>query len=133
MIPLLEQKPHSIVIANRTISKAEELAVHFDVEAAAFDALPPHYFDVVINATSGSLSGAISPVDAEVLAAAELVYDMMYGSEPTPFLRFAKAAGAHNIADGLGMLVAQAAFSYLLWRGFMPDIRPVIALMREGN
>ena len=133
MIPLLEQKPHSIVIANRTISKAEELAVHFDVEAAAFDALPPHYFDVVINATSGSLSGAISPVDAEVLAAAELVYDMMYGSEPTPFLRFAKAAGAHNIADGFGMLVAQAAFSYLLWRGFMPDIRPVIALMREGN
>ena len=58
---------------------------------------------------------------------------MMHGSEPTPFLRFAKAAGAHNIADGLGMLVAQAAFSYLLWRGFMPDIRPVIALMREGN
>ena len=131
--PLLEQKPDSIIIANRTEATAHELAQRFGIEAAAFDSLPERHFDIIINATSGSLSGDVSPVSAGVLAGAELVYDMMYGDEPTPFLQFAQAAGAQNLADGLGMLVAQAAFSYSLLRGFMPDIRPVVGLVREGK
>ena len=130
--PLLAQKPRQLVIANRTLANAQALAAHVEVEAQPLEALLPGQFEVIINATSGSLSGVVSPVAAEVLAGAELVYDLMYASEPTPFLQYAKAAGAKQTADGLGMLVAQAAFAYSLWRGFMPDIAAVVALMLEG-
>ena len=84
----------------------------------------------MINATSGSLNGDLPPLADAVLAKAELVYDMMYAAAPTPFLAHARACGAAAVADGLGMLVAQAAAAYALWRGFSPEIAPVVAQIR---
>lgn len=131
--PLLEQSPQSLTIANRTFSKAQALADEFGIEAAELGRLPPNYYDIIINGTSGSLSGQVPDVRPNVFGKCILAYDMVYGSEPTAFLTFAQNAGAQHIADGLGMLVAQAAFSYELWRGFAPEIRPVIEWMKHGR
>ena len=132
VLPLLEAKPARLVIANRTVAKAQELAAVFGVEAGALDALPAGGFEVVINATSGGLQGEAPAVAGAVLSACELVYDMVYAREATAFMRFAAAAGAARTADGFGMLVEQAAESYALWRGFRPDTRPVLAALRAG-
>ncbi|OSI13426.1 shikimate dehydrogenase [Neisseria canis] len=131
--PLLEQSPQSLTIANRTFSKAQALADEFGIEAAELGRLPPNYYDIIINGTSGSLSSQVPDVRPNVFGKCILAYDMVYGSEPTAFLTFAQNAGAQHIADGLGMLVAQAAFSYELWRGFAPEIRPVIEWMKHGR
>ncbi|MDO1509904.1 MULTISPECIES: shikimate dehydrogenase [unclassified Neisseria] len=130
---LLEQQPASITIANRTETKAEELAACFGVQTASLNSLPANYFDIVINGTSGGLSGALPDVDAAVFGACELAYDMVYGEAARVFLDFAHNAGARQTADGLGMLVGQAAYAYRLWRGFEPDIKPVIRYMREAG
>jgi len=140
LAPLLEYEPGMLTIANRTVEKALRLAETFrrkPVAAASvlcglrFEELAGHRFDLVINATSTSLHGELPPLPAGVLSADALAYDMMYGKDPTPFLAFAAANGA-STADGLGMLVEQAAESFLLWRGVMPDTAPVIALLRGG-
>ena len=89
-------------------------------------------YDVIINGTSGSLSGDKLPLTDSLFATCELAYDMAYGNQATVFMQQAAAAGAKQTADGLGMLVAQAAFSYQLWRGFSPDIRSVTELMRQS-
>ncbi|MEO8003832.1 MAG: shikimate dehydrogenase [Betaproteobacteria bacterium] len=136
--PLLEYEPAILTIANRTVDKALKLAEMFRRKPAAaasvlsglsYGDLAGHHFDVVINATSTSLQGGMPPLPAEALAAGSLAYDMMYGVAPTPFLAFAQAKGA-RVADGLGMLVEQAAESFLLWRGVRPQTAPVIALLR---
>ena len=129
--PILAQQPASLSIANRTLSKAETLATEFGINALSFNQLPVHHYDIVINGTSGSLHGEIPAIAPEVLSQCELAYDMVYGNQPTAFLRFAQTHGAQHIADGLGMLVAQAAYAYQLWRGFAPDIVPVVQYMRE--
>lgn len=131
--PLLEQSPQNLTIANRTFSKAQALADEFGIEAAELDRLAPNHYDIIINGTSGSLSGQVPDIGSDVFGKCILAYDMVYGSEPTAFLTFAENAGAQHIADGLGMLVAQAAFSYELWRGFAPEIRPVIEWMKHGR
>jgi len=95
-----------------------------------FGELAGHHFDLVINATSSSLQGELPPLPQDAFAAGALAYDMMYGSTPTPFLAFAAAHGAKT-SDGLGMLVEQAAESFLLWRGVRPITAPVIALLRN--
>ena len=88
-------------------------------------------FDVVINATSASLSGALPlPQDAAIFASDALAYDMMYGKAPTVFLRWAGQHGAARTCDGLGMLVEQAAESYVQWRGVLPPAAPVMAQLR---
>ena len=97
------------------------------------DELPAAGFDIIINATSGSLSGQVPAIAPAVFAQCELAYDMAYGREPTAFMRFAAEAGAGRSADGLGMLVEQAAESYRLWRGFTPDAAPVLAALRAGE
>lgn len=127
--PLLEQAPAELVIANRTPSRAEQLAQLFDgrVRPCGFDALDAP-FDVVINATAASLAGELPPLPPQVFGAGALAYDMMYGRD-TPFLAFARAHGA-DTADGLGMLVEQAAEAFFLWRGVRPDTAPVIAALR---
>jgi shikimate dehydrogenase len=84
----------------------------------------------VINATSTSLQGELPPLPADTFAADALAYDMMYGTALTPFLAFASAHGAKT-SDGLGMLVEQAAESFLLWHGVRPETAPVIALLRN--
>ena len=127
--PLLDQTPAEFVIANRTVSRAQELADLFGrgVRACGFDALDKP-FDLVINATAASLAGELPPLSPRVFSAATLAYDMMYGLD-TPFLDFARSHGAAT-ADGLGMLVEQAAEAFYLWRGVRPDTAPVIAALR---
>lgn len=131
--PLLEQQPTALVIANRTVSRAQELAELFDamnrrgVTACSFDAADGR-FDLVINATAASLAGELPPLSPRIFGAGTLAYDMMYGRD-TPFLSFARQHGAAT-ADGLGMLVEQAAEAFALWRGVRPDTAPVIASLR---
>lgn len=133
ILPLLEQRPAELVIANRTSSRAEELAAQFaasgPITACSFDQLEDG-FDVVVNATSASLSEALPPLQNSVFAADALAYDMMYGKEPTVFLRFAASLGMRT-RDGLGMLVEQAAESFTVWRGVRPDTAPVLAQLRS--
>lgn len=127
--PLLEQQPAALVIANRTVDRARELAALFDrdVRACGFDTLDTP-FDLVINATAASLAGELPPLSPQLFTPDTLAYDMMYGRD-TPFLAFARAQGAAT-ADGLGMLVEQAAEAFYLWRGVRPDTAPVIASLR---
>jgi shikimate dehydrogenase len=135
--PLLKQNPAVLVIANRTVAKAKELSQTFaqfgKVEAIGYDDLVGKRFDVVINGTSASLKGEMPPLPVNLFANNAVAYDMMYGDKPTPFLEWAMLHGAAIAADGLGMLVEQAAESYLLWRGVRPDTRPVIQQLRKGG
>lgn len=133
LLPLLDQQPAEIVIANRTLDKAHLLVQEFSaphgvLRASPFDALDG-MFDVVINATSASLEQALPPVPAACFGGATLAYDMMYGRDATPFMRLAASHGA-TVRDGLGMLVEQAAESFFVWRGVRPDTAPVHQALR---
>jgi len=134
ILPILEQGPAELVIANRTVAKAQELATYFaqhgPVSARAFAALQGP-FDIIINATSASLADDLPPIPAAVFSAGALAYDMMYGKEPTVFMRFAAQHGA-SVRDGLGMLVEQAAESFHIWRGVRPDTAEVFVALRAG-
>lgn len=133
--PLLEEKPAQVVIANRTVEKAEELVKNFhdlgDVRAKSFAQLEGDVFDLVINGTSASMQGELPPLPTNLLAAQACCYDMMYGAEPTIFLAWAKNQGATQIADGLGMLIGQAAEAFYLWRQIRPEVVPVITALRR--
>ncbi len=133
--PLLEQQPARLVLANRTPEKAQLLARSFrgGLEASAYAALAGRQFDLVVNATSASLAGALPPLPPGVFARGALAYDMMYGRGETPFLAFARSEGAALFADGLGMLVEQAAESFFVWRGVRPDTAPVLTLLRRAT
>lgn len=132
--PLLEQSPKKIFIANRTVEKAKNLAQAFsregNIEAVAFDQIPWHSFDLIINGTSASLAGEVPHIPAATIGDQTRCYDMMYGKELTPFLQWAKANGCNRLADGLGMLVEQAAESFRLWRGVKPETGAVIESLR---
>ncbi|HQS57160.1 MAG: shikimate dehydrogenase [Gallionellales bacterium 35-53-114] len=123
----------AIIISNRTMDKAEQLAAEFEgygtVFAKSYAALAGQQFDIVINATSSSLADALPPLPDGLFKPGALAYDMMYGKQ-TPFLRFAQEQGAAQLADGLGMLVEQAAVAFQKWRGVSPDTAPVIARLR---
>lgn len=134
--PLLAQRPQTIVIANRTLAKAQELAALFGdsdipVSASTFDALHGS-FDLIINGTSASLAGDVPPVPDSIFKANTAVYDMMYGKEPTAFLQHAALRGVKLRIDGLGMLVEQAAEAFYLWRGVYPDTAPVLTALRSA-
>ncbi|WP_265531730.1 shikimate dehydrogenase [Pseudomonas saponiphila] len=133
--PLLAQQPASVVIANRTVEKAERLAELFadlgPVSASGFDWLQESV-DLIINATSASLSGELPPIAGSLIEPGQTVcYDMMYGKEPTPFCRWASDHRAAQVLDGLGMLAEQAAEAFFLWRGVRPDSAPVLAELRR--
>jgi len=136
VLPLLREMPASIVLANRTVEKAHELERHFArfgaVEGGDYARLAGRQFDLVVNATSASLAGELPPLPQNVFAPGSLACDMVYGDRLTRFLVHAREQGAARLADGLGMLLAQAAESFFLWRGVRPDTRPVIALLRSG-
>ncbi len=136
LLPLLQQQPARICIANRTVSKAEELAALFNthgrVSACGFDALKNQSFDWVLNATAASLQGELPPLPAGLTHKQSWCYDLMYGNEPTIFCRWAQQHGAHKALDGLGMLIEQAAEAFWLWRGVRPDTAPVLQLLRAG-
>lgn len=133
--PLLAEKPERLVVANRTASKAEALAALFADEGAisgtGFTGLAGQQFDVVINGTSASLQGDLPPLPADVLAPGAFAYDMMYGAQPTVFLQWAAAHGAHT-RDGLGMLVEQAAEAFFIWRNVRPPTAGVLAELRAA-
>ena len=133
--PLLQQQPAQLVLANRNLDKAQRLAQDFRgaLEAGTYAALAGRQFDLVINATSASLAGALPPLPPGVFARGALAYDMMYGKGETPYLAFARGEGAALLADGLGMLVEQAAESFLVWRGVRPDSAPVLQLLRQAK
>ena len=127
--PLAQAGVAGIVIANRTLPRAQALAARVPgADACGFDALAGRAFDLVINATSAGLAGELPLLPGELFAPGALAYDMVYGRQ-TEFLAMARAAGAET-SDGLGMLVEQAAESFLLWRGVRPDTGPVLAALR---
>lgn len=128
--PLLAAGPQRLVIANRTAAKARALAQRVGAAAGlGYDELGGASFDLLVNATSAGLAGEAPLLPAGVFAPGALGYDMVYGRD-TPFLAAARAAGA-EACDGTGMLVEQAAESFLLWRGLRPDTAPVIAALRQ--
>ena len=132
--PLLDASPRGLVIANRTPSRAVQLAGRFagqgPVSTVAFEALAAEGFDVVVNATAASLTGDLPPLPPGILRAGGVAYDTAYAAQPTPFVRWGAGEGAAVATDGLGMLVEQAAESFRLWRGREPRTRPVIDALR---
>lgn len=133
ILPLLAQKPAQVTITNRTLSKAQTLANEFseagNLNACALDELSAN-FDIIINSTSASLSGDLPQVDECVMRAAQCCYDMVYGAGPTNFLVWADNLGVATTIDGLGMLVGQAAESFRIWRGVLPDTQALLEELR---
>ncbi|PWT75655.1 MAG: shikimate dehydrogenase [Proteobacteria bacterium] len=138
--PLLRARPRVLIVANRTLEKAERLverfaatatAVESELSASSYAALAGRQFDLVVNATSASLSDTVPDLPDAIFARDALAYDMMYG-KTTPFLELAIGQGVGRAVDGIGMLVEQAAESFLLWRGVRPDTRPVIEALKAG-
>jgi shikimate dehydrogenase len=134
--PLLDASPSALVIANRTASKAHQLAAHFSAHGltlgCSYAELAGQCFDLVINATSASLAGELPPLPPGIFATGSLAYDMMYGKSDTLFMTYARTQGAARVSDGLGMLVEQAAEAFFAWRGIRPDGAPIMALLREA-
>jgi len=132
--PLLRHHPKLLVIANRTLDKAQGLVREFAdlgaLRACSFEALAGNQFDLVINGTSAGLQNAMPPLPENMLAEGCCCYDLTYGAQPTPFMRWAASEAAWAVADGLGMLVEQAAESFCIWRGVRPPTRPVIDMLR---
>lgn len=126
LLPLLQAKQH-IVLANRTLEKAQALAIAFQkygtIEAVTLDNIPFYSYDLVINATSLGLQGNVVPLEPAFLRQCKAAYDMQYAKqELTPFLAYTKKSGVEKNEDGIGMLIAQAAHAFNLWFGFMPNI-----------
>ncbi len=134
--PLLEQNPDCLVIANRTVAKAQQLAHDFasfgNISACGYDELQGQQFEIIINGTSASLTGELPPLADGLLAPGACAYDMMYGADDTPFMSWARSQGATHIFDGLGMLVEQAAESFYIWRKKRPETRDVIQMLRQA-
>lgn len=132
--PLLAQQPASLFIANRSADKALALAALFSgvvtVDAGNLVEIAGKSFDIVINATSASLSGETLSLPDALFAEGALAYDMMYGKGDTPFMSQARAQGVVRCADGLGMLVEQAAEAFMLWRAVRPETAAVLADLR---
>jgi len=135
--PLLAAQPASLTIANRTPAKAAELALQFGdlgrLMGCGLADLGAERFDLIINATAAGLAAAVPPLPEAILAAGGWCYDLMYGDEPTPFLRWGLEHGAARTLDGLGMLVEQAAESFYCWRGVRPETQPVITALRATH
>jgi shikimate dehydrogenase len=131
--PMLAQQPASIVVANRTVDKALQLASEFQhlgaVNGCGFDALLGQQFELILNATSASLSDQLPPLPEGLLAQNGTCYDLVYGNTPTAFVRWGLANGATKSLDGLGMLVEQAAEAFFIWRGVRPETKRVINLL----
>jgi shikimate dehydrogenase len=133
--PLLAEQPAALVIANRTVAKAEQLAREFadlgPLAASGYDWIDAPV-DLIINGTSASLAGDVPPIAPSLIQPGHTVcYDMMYGKELTAFNRWASEHGAARTLDGLGMLVEQAAEAFALWRDVRPASGPVLAELRR--
>jgi shikimate dehydrogenase len=133
--PLLEQGPSQVVVANRTLYKAAILAEEFakfgSVVSCDYPDLSIYQFDLIVNATSASLSDQLPPLPAKLLAKNGACYDLAYGNKPTAFVNWGIANSADKSLDGLGMLVEQAAEAFYLWRGVRPFTREIIKLLNK--
>lgn len=138
VIEALQSAGATVLMSNRSAAKVSALQGTFpDLQALPYDDLAksPRAKSVakriLINATSASLSGAQLPIHDAWFQESELVYDMMYGKQPTPFIQHAETVGAAKTADGLGMLIEQAALSFALWHGgYRPQVNEVLSLIR---
>jgi shikimate dehydrogenase len=133
--PLLTLEPAELLIANRTEDRAQALAADFKdlgaVSGVGFRNISPGAFDVVVNATSASLSGDVPDVPPAAVSAETVCYDMAYGKSDTAFIRWAQSLGCARAIQGWGMLVEQAAESFRVWRGIRPPTAPVLAALKE--
>lgn len=133
--PLLREKPRELLIVNRTASKAEQLAAEFadiaPLEGGGYSMIGERQFDLIINGTSAGLTGEMPELPDSLLTERSCCYDMVYGAEPTAFMRWAAHHAAWAVADGLGMLIEQAAQSFYIWRHVRPETRPVILQLRD--
>jgi shikimate dehydrogenase len=139
VLPMLERGPRTLTIVNRTAPKAHALVEQFAQSAqeagcaltgGAPATIEPLAYDVIVNATAGSLTAEMPECNENAFGPGTLAYDMMYGAQPTVFMRHAQALGA-RVCDGLGMLVEQAAESFWVWRGVRPASAPVLAELRS--
>ncbi len=134
--PLLREHPKELLVVNRTPERAEELAGEFldlgAIEGGGYSLVGERQFDLVINGTSAGLSGEMPDLPGSLLTDHSCCYDMVYGAEPTVFMRWAAHNAAWAVADGLGMLVEQAAESFFLWRRMRPETGPVISQVRSA-
>jgi shikimate dehydrogenase len=134
ILPLLKQNPSSLTIANRTLSKAQALKecfAHANLHAASFNELVNAQFDVIINATSASLSGTVPNIPVSCVNSKTTCYDMVYADKPTSFMQWSMNNSCKLSLDGLGMLVEQAARSFEVWHNVKPETAPVLKLLRE--
>jgi shikimate dehydrogenase len=135
LAPLLGLEPAIVVIANRTPERAEALAAAFAdlgvTQGVGFEYVGDTPFDLIINATSASLSGDIPPIPAGAIGAQTVCYDLAYGRSAMAFVRWAQQSGCLRAVQGLGMLVEQAAESFRLWRGVRPQTDQVLAALKE--
>ena len=134
LAPLLAQHPAQIIIANRTVEKATDLASRFshlgNIQGCGLDQIEQLEFGLVINGTAASLGGKVPKISIDLLQNVLLAYDMMYSKEPTVFMRWAQDNGAKSTIDGLGMLVEQAATAFEVWHDVKPDTSTVLINLR---
>lgn len=135
---LVDRSAARIILANRTVDKAVELARVYQGRGApvlgcGFSDLQGQGFDIIINGTAASLSGTVPELPCLSFSDAALAYDMVYSTEPTVFMQWARRIGIAHISDGLGMLVEQAAESFHIWHGDRPNTRPVIDTLRSSD
>jgi len=133
ILPLLNAGVSELVLANRTLSKAEVLAELFKderIHITEFEKIPAPAFDLIVNGTAASLAGDLPPIPAHCVSVNSLAYDMMYSKKLTPFCAWAQAQGAQAV-DGLGMLVEQAADAFAIWRGVRPETASLLRQLRQ--
>ena len=140
VLPIFDRAPAALTIVNRTAAKAHQLVDQFAQNAAdcgvrlsggGAESVESETYDVIVNATAGSLDAALPDCDDGAFGANTLAYDMMYGAQPTVFMQHAAKLGA-RASDGLGMLVEQAAESFFIWRGVRPDGGAVLRDLRAA-
>ena len=136
LLPLLEEQPSRIIIANRTVEKAQALASEFYsssvITACGYKELDTKPFDIIINATSASLDHSLPSIPDSLVNSETVCYDLAYSDSPTLFTTWGQRLNAKQVSDGIGMLIEQAAESYFIWRGFRPDTSELFNALRPG-
>lgn len=123
--PLLNENPAELLIANRTVSKAEKITKQFEkfgrISSCALNEIPKQVYEVVLHATSAGLHGKNIELPSEIISPTTCCYDLIYSDQDTPFMQWAKQHDAEYVIDGFGMLLEQAAEAFYIWRGKRPD------------
>lgn len=137
LLPLLQENPSRILIANRTVSKADDLVNSFstagNIDSCGLENIDNQAFDLIINATSASLNNDVPTIPNTVIGTETICYDLAYSDQPTAFMNWSNNLNAKKSIDGIGMLIEQAAESYYIWRSFRPDTKPVFNLLRPAR